>query len=97
MRTAKGPSSHKSVLAVEQSTHAVHLGGLDRLAQSERRQNGRDPFGNHRFPRTGWADAKNVVPTGGGDFDRPFYMLLPFDLPKIKFLFTRSRVGPIIG
>jgi hypothetical protein len=37
------------------------------------------------------------MPTRGGDLNGSFHMLLTFDLPKIKFLFTRSRVGPIIG
>jgi hypothetical protein len=38
-----------------------------------------------------------LCPAGGGDFNGSFDMLLTFDLPKIKFLFTGSRVGPIIS
>jgi hypothetical protein len=37
-----------------------------------------------------------IVPAGGGDFDGTFYMLLTFDFPKIKFLFTGSRLGPTV-
>lgn len=58
---AKRPSRDKAMLAVEQSTHAKHLGGLGRLAQGKRRQDGRDPFGDHRFPRTGRSNAKLLV------------------------------------
>jgi hypothetical protein len=36
------------------------------------------------------------MPAGGGDFDRPFDMLLPFDLPEIKFPFSESGVEPAI-
>jgi hypothetical protein len=37
------------------------------------------------------------VPTGGGDFNRSFHMLLAFDLAEIEFLFAGSYLGPTIG
>ena len=37
MRTAKGPARDKPMLAIEQSTNAMHLGGFDRFPQGERR------------------------------------------------------------
>ena len=36
------------------------------------------------------------MPARRGDFDRPFDMLLPFDLAEIKFLFSESGVEPAI-
>ena len=44
MGTSKRLTGHKAMSAIQQSPNAVHLGGLNRLPQSERRQNGRDPF-----------------------------------------------------
>jgi hypothetical protein len=37
MRTPKGPARDKPMLAIEQSTNAVHLGCFDRFPQSKRR------------------------------------------------------------
>jgi hypothetical protein len=36
------------------------------------------------------------MPARSGDFDRPFDVLLTFDLAEIKFLFSESRVEPAI-
>jgi hypothetical protein len=36
------------------------------------------------------------VPAGGSNFDRPFDMLLAFDLAEIKFLFSESCVETAI-
>ena len=33
---------------------------------------------------------ENIVPPGGGDFDGPFHMLLPFDFREVQLLFSMS-------
>ena len=48
------------------------------------------------FPEPG-GPMQNVVPAGGGDFDRAFDMLLTFSLVKIKDLISKFRLGPIVG
>src|ERR1700736_1697110 len=48
-------------------------------------------------PRRNRSDGENVVPTGGGDFNRSFHMLLGFHLAEIQFLFAGSCLGPTVG
>ena len=37
------------------------------------------------------------MPTGGGDFNRSFHMLLAFHFAEIEFLFAGSFLGPAVG
>src|ERR1700731_3825128 len=97
MRTAKWSSRDESVPGVEQSANAVHLGGLDRLPQREWWQDGRYPFGNHRFPGSRWSNTKNIMSAGSGDLNRSFHVLLTLDLAEIEVLFIGSEIGPTVS
>jgi hypothetical protein len=44
---------------------------LERLVELEARQDGGKPAGQHGLPGAGGADEKDVVATGGGDFESP--------------------------
>jgi hypothetical protein len=42
------------------------------------------------------SNGEDIMPARSGDFDRPFDVLLTFDLAEIKFMFSESRVEPAI-
>ena len=67
----------------------MNLRGLQRLVQRQRRQNGRQPLGQHGFAGAGRADEQHVMAAGGGDFQGALHVLLAFDLGEIQFVVVR--------
>ena len=90
MRRAKRPARHQRLARLEQADDAVNLGRLQRLLQRQRRQNGRQPFGQHGFAGARRADEQHVVAAGGGDFQRALDGFLAFDFGEIHLVVVRS-------
>src|SRR5690242_1806475 len=60
MRTAKRAGRDETILLVQKTADTVYFGCFDRFLQRERRQDGRNPFRDHRFPRTWGAEHQNI-------------------------------------
>jgi hypothetical protein len=75
MRRAEGPRRDQRA-PVHQARHAMHLGGLDRLLEGHRRQDCRQPLGQHRLARTRRPDHQDVVAARGGDLERALGLFL---------------------
>ena len=61
VRRAERPLRDERLAGFQQADDAVNLGCLQRLGQSQRRENRREPFGQHGFASAGRADEKHVV------------------------------------
>ena len=83
MRRTEGSRSHEHVAAPQLTGHRMDFGGFKRLAHTQRREDGRNALGHHRFAGTGRADHYQVVAAGAGHFQRPFYGLLAFDFGEV--------------
>ena len=89
MRRAERTPRHQRLARRQQADDAVNLGRLQRLVQGQRRQNRRQPFGQHGFAGARRADEQHVVPAGRGDFQGALHVFLAFDLGKIQFVVVR--------
>ena len=58
----------------------------------QRRQDRRQPPGEHRLAGAGRADHQDVVPAGGGDGQRPLGELLAADVGEIHVVAVQLRV-----
>src|SRR4051812_22918831 len=79
------PAGDEGLAGLEQADDAVNLRGLKGFFQSERRKNGGETFGEHRFAGAGRANQQNVVATSGGDFEGAFDGFLAFDIDEVNF------------
>src|SRR6185369_8915135 len=97
MRRAKWPARYQRLAGSEQPDDAVNLGRLQRFLQRKRRQNGGEPFGQHRFSGARRADQQHVVAAGGRDFQRALHRFLAFDFREIQFVvqLVREEVGNV--
>ena len=86
MRRAKWPARHQRLARPQQPDDAVNLRRLQRLVQSQRRQNRRQPLGQHGFAGAGRADEQRVMSARGGNFQSAFYVFLALDLGKIQIV-----------
>ena len=77
MRRAEGPLRDEAGRRVQHAGHGVNLGRLQRLLESERRQDRRQPFGQHRLARSGRADHEDVMAARRGDLESALGRLLP--------------------
>jgi hypothetical protein len=89
MRRAERPPRHQRLARRQQPDDAVNLRRLQRLVQSQRRQNRRQPLGEHGFAGAGRADEQRVVSAGGGDFQGALHVFLALDLGKIQVVVVR--------
>src|SRR5881296_62290 len=85
MRITKWSPGNEGLFEIEQAGDAVDLGRLDRFIE-RRRDNGRDAFCQHRFPRTWGADHQNIMSAGDGYFDRAFDVRLAFHVVEIEIV-----------
>src|SRR6266542_2012971 len=69
----------------QQADDAVNLGRFKRLVQRQRRQNRRQPFGEHQLACTRRTDEQDVVAARRGDFQRALDGLLALDIGEIEF------------
>ena len=74
----------------------VNHRGRQRLGPVERREQARQPLGEHRLARPGRADHQQVVAAGGGDLQRPAGHGLAADVGEVgqRRRFGRRRGGP---
>ena len=101
MRRAKRPLRHERLSGFQQADDAVDFRRFQRLVQSQRRQNRREPFCQHGFARARRADEQNIVSAGSGDFQRALHVFLAFDFGKIAVVivlvlekFSRCPLSP---
>ena len=84
MGRAKRTPRHQCLARRQQTDNAVNFGRLERLIQSERRQNRRQPFGEHGFAGPGRANQQYVMSAGCGNFQCALHVFLAFDLGEIQ-------------
>ncbi|MCU1285661.1 MAG: hypothetical protein JWO13_2011 [Acidobacteriales bacterium] len=96
VRRAIRASPDKSGICVEDSGHTVNFCGLQCLFECERRENGGNPLGKHRFAGTGRPDHEDVVSASRRDFERAFGSVLSANIFEVygKVLdFLQERGG----
>src|SRR6185437_13834019 len=80
---AEGTLRNQARSGIEHAGDGVNLGGFQRLIESERREDGRQPLGEHGFSRARRPDHQDVVTAGGGNLKRALGCLLAADVAKI--------------
>src|SRR6185369_15864952 len=81
--SAERSAGHQGLAGRKQPYDAVDLGRLQGFLQGERRQDGCQAFGQHRFAGSGRPDKQDVVTAGGGNFQGALYRFLAFDFGEI--------------
>ena len=92
MRRAERPAIRQSPfrqLAADRGDHRH----FQQFARHQRRQDRRQPRGQHRLAGTGRADHQQIVATGSGHFERPLGGLLPLDVGKVRQVGGRRLQG----
>ena len=84
MGCAEGPPGQHRPARVPHSRHGPDPGTLQRLRPAQIRQNGGQAFCQHGFPCPRGANHQQVVPSGGGDLQRPLYILLSHHIPEVR-------------
>ncbi len=84
MWTAEGTPGDERVALVRQPGYGVNFCGLQGLLPGHIRQDGGKPPGQHGFSGAGRANEQNIVPACCGNLQRPFYILLPHHIGKIR-------------
>src|SRR5947199_5121565 len=83
MRITKRSRRDERSFRIEQASDAMDLRRLNRFLERQRRNNGRNTFGQHRFSRPGRADHQSVVTAGDGHFNRALHVALTLDITEI--------------
>src|ERR1700722_20934875 len=85
----------QSLLRVQNARDRVNLRCFKRLFESERRQNRRQPLGQHRFSRARRSDHQNIVSTRGGDLECTLCYLLSAHIFEVewKVLHLVQQIG----
>ena len=83
MGRAKRSRRNEGLFGIEQAGDAVDLCCLNRFFERERRNDGRDAFGQHRFARARRTDHQHVVTTSDSYLDRSLHVSLAFYVAKI--------------
>ena len=83
VRRTKGPPRNQRRARPEFSGHGMDFGSFQGFLQRERRQDGRQPLGQHGFARAGRADHDGVVAARRRDFQGAFDVLLALDVREI--------------
>ena len=76
---------HQGSVQPDLAGDRMYLGGLERLLQGKRWQDGRETFGEHRFATPRRTDQDQVVASGGGYFQRTLHILLSAYIREIRF------------
>ena len=79
MGRTKRTSSDQSLSRLKHPGDAVNLGGLQCFFQRQRRQNGGQTLGQHRFASPRRANQQNVMSAGSGNLQRALDRFLAFD------------------
>ncbi len=80
---AERPRGEQARPCGQRSGHRMDRRAFQRFLERERRQNARQPPGQHRLPGAGRAGQEQVVTAGGRDFERTPGKQLPTDVREI--------------
>ena len=83
VRAAEGTHGHQRGALREFSRHAVYLGRLEGLTERERRHDGRQALGHHRFARSRATHEQDVVSSSAGYLKGALDVLLALDVGKV--------------
>ena len=67
----------------QRACHRMDLGRLERLVETHFGENGGQPAGEHRLPRTRWADHQDVVTARRGDLEGALRVRLPLHFGEV--------------
>ena len=94
VRRTERPDSDERILLLHLARYAVNLCRLQRLLQTERRQDGRHALGQHRLSTAWRAYHNDIVTAGGGNLQCPLDALLPLHIGKV-ILIVIQMVGKL--
>ena len=80
-------------LFVQYARHRLNHRVFQRLTQRQRRQNGNQPFRQHRLSRTRRPRHQKVMSARRSDKHRPFCALLPLDVGIVNIVNRRARTS----
>ena len=83
MRVAERPLAQQPAAAQPAGDRMDHA-DFERLGRFERRQDAGQPRRQHRLAGAGRADHQQIVPAGGGDFERALGALLALDVLEVE-------------
>ncbi len=84
VRSAVGPHREQGSALREFACHAVNLGGLERLAQGERRQNRWQSFRHHRLATAWRANEQDIVSSSACHLKGAFHHFLSAHLTEVE-------------
>ena len=90
VRRAERPGRDERPVRARSAADRVDPRRLERLVERQRRQDGRQPLGEHRLARAGRADHQDVVAAGRGDLERALGVLLAVDLGEVDVVLTAA-------
>src|SRR5207302_7434136 len=91
VRRAKRPPRDKRMRRIEESGNRVDPCHLERFVLWQRRQDARQPTGEHRLPRPRWAAQEQVVASRRRKLERTARPLLPAYVGEIERRRRRGR------
>ena len=83
VRIAEWSNRNKRFFGVEQARNAMNFRRLDRFLERERRNNGRNAFGQHGFARPRRTNHQRVMTAGDRHFNRSLHVPLPLHVAEI--------------
>ena len=83
MRSAEGAGGKERLPRREEPERTVDPRRLDRFGRRERREDRRDPLGEHRLAAAWRAEHGDVVPSSRRHTERPLRRLLPADISEV--------------
>jgi hypothetical protein len=87
-----GPLVHQCHPVGQQAHGRINPRRLQRLHPRERREDRRNPLGQHRLARAGRADHQQIVRPRAGDCDRPLHQFLPPHVGEIQVSVEQRRL-----
>ena len=94
VRAAERPRGEQALLRRQQAGDAPDRGDLDGFLERERRQDGRQPPGQHRLAGAGRPDHQHVVRTGGGDLEGALGVRVAPHVGEIEAVALALPTGP---
>ena len=80
---AEGTAADQRPCVAQFSSHGIDAGDIQRFRDGQPGQNGGQGAGEEGLARTGRPFHQQIVAARAGDLQRPFYVLLAFDIPKV--------------
>lgn len=83
VRTSEGPRGHQWFAGRQSTDRTVDSGCFEALVRSQRRQNGRQPTGEHRLASARTANHQHVVTAGSSHRERTLRRFLPTNVGEV--------------